>query len=264
MSPTIYEVAKNPTLQESAYKSLTAIMSKPDNIISQLKLQRDLICSLWLADSANKIVNIIEEFGEIAGKLATNTQLHLEIISVAGVRCYLNALLCLNKLDRFFVAATEILQKYDGYDFASVVHELMEDVAFNKLVAIIGQRLNFDESADVRDLAIYLREAKATMLMILNIASYCKVPSFMNEKLSKTLDVIDKTLTVAFKKLGDSKQGAGEGAKFCREFLQDFNLEKDKYKISESEDEKETTYQLQVKKILNRVQAFADTHKSKF
>lgn len=246
MSPTIYEVSQNPTLQESAYRSLNAIVSKPDHIVSQLLVQRDVICSLWTNDSAHKIVQIVEE------QSSKGSPLYLEHISIAVIRSYLNALLCLNKLDRFFAAASEILQKYDGYDFAQTVRDLSADVAYPKLTQLISDKLSMDESAGGRDLTIYLREAKPLMLMILNIASFCKVPDFMSEKLAKTLEVMDKNVQLCLKRLTDTKQGFQESVKFSKEFVQDFNTEKERYKASEAEDEQETPFQVQARKILQR------------
>lgn len=106
LSPTTYEVTSNQTLSESAYSSLNKILSNAASIFDQFALQRDVICSLWGSDSAMKIINIVEH-SAISG---TTSPAYLEVISVAVVRCYLNALLCLNKLGQFYIVAAALLQ----------------------------------------------------------------------------------------------------------------------------------------------------------
>lgn len=106
LDPTTYEVSHNPTLSESAYRNLNKILANAEHIFAQLALQRDVICSLWGADSANKIVSIVEHSG-ISG---TSSPGYLEIISQATIRSYLNALLCLNRIGQFYIVATELLQ----------------------------------------------------------------------------------------------------------------------------------------------------------
>ena len=59
-----------------------------------------------------------------------------------------------------------------------------------KLNTLIGEKLSFDESADDREISIYLCDSKAVMLMVINIAYYCKIPDFMKEKMTRTLEYV--------------------------------------------------------------------------
>ena len=126
LSPTIFEVSHNQALRESGYRSLAKAFQNQEYIIEQLQLQRDVVCALWeYSDGAKKIVNFVGDT-------------YLDIISVSVLRSYLNALLCQQMYDKFFIVCTKLLQKIQGYDIALIVRDLMKNVAFADFLKILN------------------------------------------------------------------------------------------------------------------------------
>lgn len=201
LSPTTFEVSSNPSLQESAYRTLQKILNNAENIISQISLQRDVICALWEADSAHKIVNLIENM-DLKGSIS-NSPTYLESISQAVIRSYLNSLLCLNRIDRFFIVATEILQQTQGYDFSLIVKELMQSIAFEKLKALLNERLyangtinsaakkgtSYKGTVSDTEIQTFLDGSGDAIVAVINILFFCtSIPSYANGTLSTAIE----------------------------------------------------------------------------
>ncbi|EFC49551.1 predicted protein [Naegleria gruberi] len=99
INPSIYEVSHNQSLRESGYRSLAKAFQNQEYIIEQLKLQKDVIGALWgYSDSSKMIINYVGDT-------------YLDIISASVLRTYLNALLCQQQYDKFFIVCTKLLQK---------------------------------------------------------------------------------------------------------------------------------------------------------
>lgn len=136
LSPTIFEVTHNQALRESGYRSLAKAFQNQDYIIEQLKLQRDVFCALWeFSDSSSSIIKFVGDT-------------YLDIISVAVLRAYLNALLCQQLYDKFFIVCTKLLQKIQGYDIAVIVRDLMKNVAFADLMKLLNSEILNSEVSD--------------------------------------------------------------------------------------------------------------------
>lgn len=54
-------------------------------------------------------------------------------------RLYFNALLLHKHYDKFFILATLLVQQLEGYPFATVLNQMMNDVAFPRLNRFLKQ-----------------------------------------------------------------------------------------------------------------------------
>ncbi len=267
LSPTTFEVSSNPNLQESAYRTLQKCLANAENIISQISLQRDVICALWEADSAHKIVNLIEHM-EL--KASSGNPTYLETISQAVIRSYLNSLLCLNRLDRFFIVATEILQQSQGYDFSSVVKELMQVVGFEKLKMLLNDGLysshaitsaakkgtSFKGSIADSDVQDFINGAGDSIVVVLNILFFCgHIPEYATTTFQTAVETIQLNCSFCFTRLGKSEQGAEQGVKFAGDIIRRLGRAKPR-----DSDDKESTLQTKAKQIKTMLIQFLDKH----
>jgi hypothetical protein len=266
LSPTTFEVGSNPNLQESAYRTLQKTLANAENILSQISLQRDVICALWEADSAHKIINLIEHM-EL--KSSSGVATYLECISQAVIRSYLNALLCLNRLDRFFVVASEILQQTQGYDFSIIVKELMKDVAFEKLKTLLNDGIyanhnitsaakkgvNYKGNVAESDVQDFINGSSDAIVAVLNILFFCvQIPDYASGTFVTAIETIQLNVNFCLNKLGKSEQGAMQGVKFAGDIVKRLGRAKSR------DDNKESSLQNKARQVKGTLIEFLDKH----
>ncbi|KAL0477255.1 tssc1 [Acrasis kona] len=283
LSPTIFEVSTNTNLQESAYRTLQKILSNSDNIISQIVLQRDVISALWETDSSHKIVNLVE-YTELRGSSGTQPT-YIEAISQSVIRTYLNSLLCLNRMDRFFTVTADILQHTQGYDFSATVKELGQNVAMDKLKAMLNDKLYSNEAmnsaakkgnlykgnisetdviefllgeddSDDEEESTEDRGIVSVIVSVLNIVLCCaQIPDYALPIITAAVDTIQMNITFCLNKLTKSDNGTENGVVFASNVMK--KLSRGRVKDTE---EKDTPVQAKAKQIKTFLSNFLDKY----
>ncbi|KAF0984017.1 hypothetical protein FDP41_007932 [Naegleria fowleri] len=208
LSPTIFEVTHNQALRESGYRSLAKAFQNQDYIIEQLKLQRDVFV----------------------------------LYGMAVLRAYLNALLCQQLYDKFFIVCTKLLQKIQGYDIAVIVRDLMKNVAFADLMKLLNSEILNSEflntietkssisaarSFPAAKCLDFIIQTKQTVFAVIRITMFCPVlPSYMNTIIQATIQKLVVMYEFAFEQIGKSVQHQNQGRKFAEEILKRFELKK--------------------------------------
>jgi hypothetical protein len=180
--PTVFEVTKNPTLSESAYKNFNKRLENSNEIFEQIELQRDIISSLWENDSANVILKIIENYQH---------EIHT-IISMSVLRIYLDSLLTLNQLEKFFIISSDLIQKTEGYDISFLIKELSESYGFQKFkqkCSLIPPDTDLEDSLEEKELLAHLIQSTDIVIICINVSLNCFfIPEEMVKEMKNRLE----------------------------------------------------------------------------
>ena len=161
--PTVFEVTKNPTLSESAYKNFNKKLEDANEIFEQIELQRDIISSLWENDSPSLILKIIEP------KYSNEI---LSIISMSVLRIYLDSLLTLNHIEKFFIISSDLIQKKEGYDIAFIIKNLSETIGVSKFkqkCSLIPDT-DLEDSLEEKEILAHLMSSNEIIIICINIS----------------------------------------------------------------------------------------------
>eukprot|EP01080_Neovahlkampfia_damariscottae_P012659 gene12659-6559_t len=213
LNPTVYEVTKNPTLSESAYKNFNKRLENPNDIFEQIELQRDVISSLWETDSANLIIKIIEP------KYSNDI---LSIISMPVLRIYLNALLTLGHIEKFFIISSDLIQKKEGYDIAFIIKDLSEKVGVAKFKSKCSMVADTDleDSLEEKEILAHLISSNEIVIICINISlNTLYIPEELIKEIKTRLENFNKDLTYAFKQLSLTTHGKKSALNYSRETL---------------------------------------------
>lgn len=261
LSPTTFEVTINPSLSESAFKQLSKKLEDSEYIFSQFSLLRDVICSLWEPDSASKIISIIEQ----KNRSGDEADIY-DILPQSVLRVYLNSILSLDKVVKFFTVTNDLLmimhKNQNQLDFQQIVKELINGIGFEKYKEISSTMPvnDLEDSVDDKDILNYLEKCKTVIISTLNI-SFNSV--YLSIPMCDIMFNILKTFSVDVENLLKKIIISSSAVSYSKQILQSIERDPKKATVNDinvfnNENEKEKEMILKVRQKAEQLEGIYD------
>eukprot|EP00474_Spongospora_subterranea_P004695 CRZ05153.1 hypothetical protein [Spongospora subterranea] len=184
MSPTVFDPQPEcldfvtiPALFKKANVALDRDLRNPKIVIPQLELMFKVHTALAKPYAAATIIEVMED------------QQASKIIPSSIHRLYFNALLQQEHYDKLYILGAQLCQQLEGYCFAQVILEFLEDAAFPKLSQFFTKGCMEDISSNEPSGII------AGSLTIVNMIQNCVIlPEYLQESLPRYLTKLSMEL----------------------------------------------------------------------
>jgi len=190
----VFDAHQNPSLAEESFEMSTNLMRDAEYMLDQLEYHKKMVCALWEPGDSGQIIIDLVDNSTIQGEAS-----HLRLFSTSLIRLYLNALLGKDRIGRFIIVTTELLQKYHGYDCEFILLSMLKEVGFPRFTQMENRELlDYDDDEDPVQ---YLKSIQGVVRVVLSCTKYAPyIPDFLQSPIKSALsfmrDTFDECLQV--------------------------------------------------------------------